>query len=252
MKIVGSRKDDLLEDALNDSFFEFKNPKPKKEARHLLQPFERIKWQENVMRGAQNSKWADYYESHLELLKEGGWERAPYPSEYYGLFFATWKGESRSELRLMMDRIRESEPEFTCCAYISAKGKSGRFSKSVLILENPNLYWHSITKSYAQDGRCAQRIFHVELEPGVIDLKTFDEKAPELFEFIYSRRYADFPEIKGIESQRVKIPEKGKLCMLGFGSMYGTFNPFKKPQMASRGVREYTAREWSEMNENNR
>ncbi|MBW3015453.1 hypothetical protein KY330_03460 [Candidatus Woesearchaeota archaeon] len=236
MKITGNRKNDLLEDALSDSFFTDignrptkpkQEPKPDNDAVNKFHDsYKEVEWERHAI--ITNPQFT--YDKSLARIKKREFERSPLPHEYFSLLFAYHEDKlSYNYRKIIQEWYRYTEAEFTCCA-LRVK------DQEMKVYNHVEMHWQS--NGYVVDNACKLSFDLEKSLQGDIDLKTLDSELPILFEYLYSRRFADFPKGFKNDAHIIRIPTQDDIYVLGFGREGGLFNLLKAPQMASRGVKE--------------
>ncbi|MBW3014794.1 hypothetical protein KY330_00060 [Candidatus Woesearchaeota archaeon] len=120
--IKGNRKDDLLEDALSDSFFEFREKKKpeKKTVEDDVLLYKKVEWETYTPRSGglvHKTKLAFRFDRHSKRLKQHGWSRAPSVQEYVSLIVDYEFARLEQKLRHVVDDMEGWEFTSTLVSY---------------------------------------------------------------------------------------------------------------------------------------
>ncbi|MBW3014795.1 hypothetical protein KY330_00065 [Candidatus Woesearchaeota archaeon] len=225
MNIQGNRKDDLLEDALSDSFFEFREDNCSDVAL-----YKNLEWEMRSPRYTQlvdRGKIKYGFEEHAERLKEQGWRRAPSAREYLSLILYYELGMMDNNLRSLVEDIEGWE--FTCNIV--------NVDSNTLNVHDCRIIFPSEDSHVIAGASFKHRSINLQGLAGYIygeelPISVLRDKCPELYDSFYMKRFA---KVMAKKDPYIILPKEGRNWLLTV-NRDGSIKP--ADEAYSRGVKQ--------------
>lgn len=222
IEIKSNRKDDLLEDALSDSFFQNlckKKTKPEnKQSPKSKLPYQNVCWCMKEVPKRKNGMKSRYsYNTPLPKVESFSDPRLPTPQEYMSLMIAYYENTlEKSLIPVAEDILLPGGGEFTCHALYLASTKHHNGIQLISVyefvtgLKSDKRSFHA---SETGDWFMSKKDFTISFSGRWINLHTLQEFSRSLVEYLYTRKVDDLP--KEMQGAEVYLPAPGTLQVIG-------------------------------------